>query len=232
MLKESNICQLIEVTVFFFFFLGGGEGFGGGGRVLRIPRFPSRSLTAARISFESLDYRPLFFRAPPSSAVYQSCHCTPHCSRSKLGEGILREPRTVSILLSLLLDRRAPPKLVLIVLKLCRCALPLMSAKSCGEVTLPSEAMHYLAGKHGTLPNESSVLRVATLLLAKLGDFVLPSADSKSPELLEVISSDESDTEDTSSDASNGGMMSLYLHKRHDQPAHEVVQKVLRCVSS
>lgn len=143
--------------------------------------------------------------------------------RSKLGEGILREPRTISTLLSLLLDRRAPPKLILIVLKLCRSALPLMSAKNCQEVTLPPSARHYLDEKHGTNQESSSVVRVARLLLAKLGGFVLPSVDSAGEEDLEDENYNENDFMENS-----GAMMCLYLHKRDDQPAHEVVQKVLR----
>ena len=143
--------------------------------------------------------------------------------RSKLGEGILREPRTISTLLSLLLDRRAPPKLILIVLKLCRSALPLMSAKNCQEVTLPPSARHYLGEKHGANQESSSVVRVARLLLAKLGGFVLPSVDSAGEEDLGHEDYGENDVMEKS-----GAMMYLYLHKRDDQPAHEVVQKVLR----
>jgi len=145
--------------------------------------------------------------------------------RSKLGEGILREPRTISTLLSLLLDRRAPPKLVLIVLKLCRSALPLMSAKSCEEVTLPPSARHYLGGKHGAYQVGSPVVRVANLLLAKLGDFVLPSVDTEDEEDLENEAEDYEENEFNNKSEST---MCLYIHKRDDQPAHEVVQKVLR----
>lgn len=157
-----------------------------------------------------------------SSHVYVFLFCV-LLIRSKLGEGILREPGTISTLLSLLLDRRAPPKLILIVLKLCRSALPLMSAKNCQEVTLPPSARHYLGEKHGANQESSSVVRVARLLLAKLGGFVLPSVDSAGEEDLEDEDYDENDVMEKS-----GAMMCLYLHKRDDQPAHEVVQKVLR----
>ena len=100
-----------------------------------------------------------------------------------------------------------------------------MSAKNCEEVTLPHSARHYLGGKHGPHQEGSSVLRVAKLLVAKLGDFVLPSVDTGSEEDLENEAEDyeENDINDKSE-----GTMCLYLHKRDDQPAHEVVQKVLR----
>lgn len=67
------------------------------------------------------------------------------------------------------------------------------------------------------------MVRVARLLLAKLGGFVLPSVDSAGEEDLEDEDYDENDVMEKS-----GAMMCLYLHKRDDQPAHEVVQKVLR----
>lgn len=160
-----------------------------------------------------------------SSLVYMCFFFFPLVIRSKLGEGILREPRTISTLLSLLLDRRAPPKLILIVLKLCRSALPLMSAKNCQEVTLPHSARHYLGEKHGANQGSSSVVRVARLLLAKLGGFVQPSVDSAGEEDLE---DDAEDYDENDVLEKSGAMMCLYLHKRDDQPAHEVVQKVLR----
>ena len=103
-----------------------------------------------------------------------------------------------------------------------------MSAKSCEQVTLPSSARHYLGGKHKHHQGGSSVVRVANLLLAKLGDFVLPSVDSRDEDDLE---NEAEDYEENGFSNSNESTMCLYLHKRDDQPAHEVVQKVLRyCV--
>lgn len=101
-----------------------------------------------------------------------------------------------------------------------------MSAKNCEEVTLPFSAKHYLGGKHGGNLEESSVFRVAKLLLAKLGDFVLPSLNSGSEEDREEDMDDYDDNEITNK--SGNSTMCLYVHKRDDQPAHEVVQKVLR----
>ena len=57
--------------------------------------------------------------------------------RSHIGKAILSQPACVSKLLSLLLDQRPSPKLVLIILQLCRAALPLMSVEDCGKVALP-----------------------------------------------------------------------------------------------
>lgn len=150
--------------------------------------------------------------------------------RSRLGEAILREPRTVSTLLSLILDRRAPPKLVLIILKLCRSALPLMSAKACGEVTLPASAKQYL-GRGVAQKGTGPVVRIAKLLLAKLGDFVLPSMWSDAPE----VSEDDVERpvggerpEGGEGEEEYGDVVTLYVHKREDQPAYKVVQNIFR----
>ncbi|KAG5840240.1 hypothetical protein ANANG_G00186720 [Anguilla anguilla] len=61
-------------------------------------------------------------------------------SRCHIGKAILSQPACVSKLLSLLLDQRPSPKLVLIILQLCRAALPLMSVEDCGNVALPPGA--------------------------------------------------------------------------------------------
>ena len=69
------------------------------------------------------------------------------------------------------------------------------------------------------------MFRVAKLLLAKLGDFVLPSVDSGSGEDPE---DEAEDYEENYINNKSESTMCLYVHKRDDQPAHEVVQKVLR----
>ena len=100
-----------------------------------------------------------------------------------------------------------------------------MDAKSCQEVTLPTSAKHYLGVKHGLHQESSSVVRVAELLLAKLGDFVLPSVDSG---IEDEIESEAEVYEENDISTKGESTMCLYVHKRDDQPAHEVVQKVLR----
>ena len=179
-----------------------------------------------RINFSSQS-RALFQRAPWLTRV------KPVPCRSRLGEAILREPRTVSTLLALILDRRAPPKLVLITLKLCRSALPLMSAKSCEQVTLPASAKRYIVGGVVQRGAAGPVARVAKLLLAKLGDFVLPSAWSDAPE---TVSEDDVEARPPEGEQSGvgedgeefGDVVTLYVHKRDHQPAYKVVQKIFR----
>lgn len=95
-------------------------------------------------------------------------------SRSHIGKAILSQPACVSKLLSLLLDQRPSPKLVLIILQLCRAALPLMSVEDCGNVALPSwsYSINTLDSEQPDANDPAS--RIAALLLAKLADYVVP----------------------------------------------------------
>lgn len=80
----------------------------------------------------------------------------------------------MSKLLSLLLDQRPSPKLVLIILQLCRAALPLMSVEDCGNVELPPWS--YSVPSLNSEPEDPSdpASKIASLLLAKLADYVVP----------------------------------------------------------
>lgn len=105
--------------------------------------------------------------------VFVKCFCVLYC-RSHIGKAILSQPACVSKLLSLLLDQRPSPKLVLIILQLCRAALPLMSVEDCGNVALPSwsYSINTLDAEQQDASDPAS--RIAALLLAKLADYVVP----------------------------------------------------------
>lgn len=112
-------------------------------------------------------------------AFVSHCYCSLLCfvffnSRSHIGKAILSQPACVSKLLSLLLDQRPSPKLVLIILQLCRAALPLMSVEDCGNVALPSwsYSINTLDAEQQDANDPAS--RIAALLLAKLADYVVP----------------------------------------------------------
>ncbi|XP_035690109.1 probable E3 ubiquitin-protein ligase HECTD4 [Branchiostoma floridae] len=158
-------------------------------------------------------------------------------SRSKLGKAILSQPACVSKLLSLLLDQRPSPKLVLIVLQLCRVALPLISAEDCENIQLPcwGQDMHVFEGGI-----QDPAARIASLLLAKLGDYVVPGAQTA----LSLASPDHSQPSAPASAAVHGGTgdrerleeteaqdgrIAVYVHKREDQSSHEVIQPLLSC---
>ena len=93
-------------------------------------------------------------------------------SRSRMGKAILSQPGCVSRLLSLLLDQRPSPKLVLIILQLCRVALPLMAAEDCDRVELPTWGQEMLSDQISD--RNDKPIQIASLLLAKLGDFLVP----------------------------------------------------------
>lgn len=70
---------------------------------------------------------------------------------------------------------RPSPKLVLIILQLCRVALPLMSTTDCAQVVLPAWGQHlYAAHWSSAQPVSDPPARIISLLLAKLGDLLVP----------------------------------------------------------
>lgn len=70
---------------------------------------------------------------------------------------------------------RPSPKLVLIILQLCRVALPLMNTADCEQVELPVWGQH-LTNTHWNTsePITDPPAKIVSLLLAKLGDFLVP----------------------------------------------------------
>ncbi|XP_071497133.1 probable E3 ubiquitin-protein ligase HECTD4 [Diadema antillarum] len=175
--------------------------------------------------------------AAGSEALQEVLSLLNNLSRSRMGRAILSQPACVSKLLSLLLDQRPSPKLVLIILQLCRVALPLMSAQDCAHVRLPvwgSELDTPGAGATSDGGDGTSVAdgdppaRIASLLLAKLGDCVVPGCQTMlAPEQLghfpssSFVPSREDDLED------QDGRLSVFLHKREDQTSREVIQALL-----
>ncbi|XP_066465637.1 probable E3 ubiquitin-protein ligase HECTD4 [Tiliqua scincoides] len=158
-------------------------------------------------------------------------------SRSHIGKAILSQPACVSKLLSLLLDQRPSPKLVLIILQLCRAALPLMSVEDCGNVELPpwSYSVPSLNSEQDDPSDPAS--KIASLLLAKLADYVVPGCQT----VLSPTAS-EPDTSLTKSNPKGSlkgdkdpgeeseavdGKLSIFIHKREDQSSHEVLQPLL-----
>uniref|UniRef100_A0AAY5EB62 HECT domain-containing protein n=1 Tax=Electrophorus electricus TaxID=8005 RepID=A0AAY5EB62_ELEEL len=158
-------------------------------------------------------------------------------SRSHIGKTILSQPACVSKLLSLLLDQRPSPKLVLIILQLCRAALPLMSVEDCGNVALPSWSYSINAIETEQQDASDPASCIAALLLAKLADYVVPGCQT----LLSPASS-EPDTSISRATPKNSiktdkdageegeavdGKLSIFIHKREDQSSHEVLQPLL-----
>ncbi|XP_076346000.1 putative E3 ubiquitin-protein ligase HECTD4 isoform X3 [Tachypleus tridentatus] len=159
-------------------------------------------------------------------------------SKSRMGKAILSQPACISRLLLLLLDERPSPKLVMIILKLCHIALPLISAEECTKLlSLPS---WFVADCDKLSPDVTDTpSRVASLFLTRLGDYIIPGCQLLSrQESQEVLSSDVflvSVKDNGSQDRDRGledsdiqdGKLSVFLHKREDQSSHEVIQPLL-----
>ncbi|XP_028827058.1 probable E3 ubiquitin-protein ligase HECTD4 isoform X2 [Denticeps clupeoides] len=163
-------------------------------------------------------------------------------SRSHIGKAILSQPACVSKLLSLLLDQRPSPKLVLIILQLCRTALPLMSVEDCGNVALPTWSFSIHAFDAEQQDSNDPASRIAALLLAKLADYVVPGNHWAGCQTLLSPSPSEPDTSLTRSSPKSAlkadkdigeegeavdGKLSIFIHKREDQSSHEVLQPLL-----
>uniref|UniRef100_A0A8C2K1G8 HECT domain E3 ubiquitin protein ligase 4 n=2 Tax=Cyprinus carpio TaxID=7962 RepID=A0A8C2K1G8_CYPCA len=158
-------------------------------------------------------------------------------SRSHIGKTILSQPACVSKLLSLLLDQRPSPKLVLIILQLCRAALPLMSVEDCGNVALPSWSYSAYALDAEQQEASDPAFRIASLLLAKLADYVVPGCQTLlSPSASEADtsltracpkSSAKTDRDASKEGEAVDGKLSIFIHKREDQSSHEVLQPLL-----
>lgn len=158
-------------------------------------------------------------------------------SRSKMGKAILSQPACVSKLLSLLLDQRPSPKLVLIILQLCRVSLPLMNTVDCEEVELPAWGQQlYQAHWSSAQPVSDPPAKIICLLLAKLGDFLVPgdqvllSSRSPSQDSSGAGRLNKSGDPDKLDDLDiQRGKLSVFVHKRQDQLSHDIIQLLLNC---
>ncbi|XP_062590799.1 probable E3 ubiquitin-protein ligase HECTD4 isoform X2 [Saccostrea cucullata] len=154
-------------------------------------------------------------------------------ARSRMGRAILSQPACVSKLLSLLLDQRPSPKLVLIILQLCRVALPLMNTADCELVELPVWGQHLTTTHWNTSePISDPPAKIVSLLLAKLGDFLVPgdyaTLVSRRPSVdLTQGKPQTGDKEKSEESDIQAGKLSVFIHKREDQLSHEVIQPLL-----
>ncbi|KAK6968629.1 E3 ubiquitin-protein ligase HECTD4 [Biomphalaria glabrata] len=158
-------------------------------------------------------------------------------SRSKMGKAILSQPACVSKLLSLLLDQRPSPKLVLIILQLCRVSLPLMNCVDCEEVELPAWGQQLYSSHWSTAkPVSDPPAKIICLLLAKLGDFLVPGdqvlLSSRSPSQDSSVpgrSTKGNDPDKPEDSDVQRGKLSVFVHKREDQMSHDIIQPLLSC---
>ena len=164
-------------------------------------------------------------------------------SSSKMGKDILSQPSCVSKLLSLLLEPKLSPKMILTIIQLCHSALPLMSPEGFSHISLP----HWTLGQEEVKINDlDPPKKIISLIFAKLADFLIPgcqiSATSHGKTSCKLASrktstegteeGDALDEKDIPQDLPDmDRTLSLFIHKREDQSANEIVQQLLNASS-
>ena len=161
-------------------------------------------------------------------------------SSSKMGKDILCQPSCVSKLLSLLLEPKLSPKMILTVIQLCHSALPLMSQDGFDHISLPQWS---LGQEEVKIDGLNPPKQIISLIFSKLADFLVPGcqiiASSKKKVSLskpmKKISVEEGEPLDESIIPQDlpdmDRTLSLFIHKREDQSANEVVQQLLNASS-
>ncbi|CAG5121382.1 unnamed protein product, partial [Candidula unifasciata] len=152
-------------------------------------------------------------------------------SRSKMGKAILSQPACVSKLLMLI------SLLVLIILQLCRVSLPLMNTVDCEEVELPAWGQQlYSSHWSSAQPVSDPPAKIICLLLAKLGDFLVPGdqvlLSSRSPSQESSVpgrSTKPGESDKLEDSDIQRGKLSVLVHKREDQMSHDIIQPLLSC---
>ena len=157
-------------------------------------------------------------------------------AESKMGQDILSQPTCVSKLLSLLLEPKLSPRMIQTIVQLCHVALPLLSHESFNQVEVPIWSL----GEENVCPAEDKPCKsMVKLLLAKIADYIVPGYQIKALtqktifEKLEEVKEkiDENFNEEDALIPHDipdmDRTMSLYLYKREDEPAHDVIQHLL-----
>ena len=206
-------------------------------QVLRLPHQVSILLTnnlvrAKNASVENSNYE----------ALQEILLLLNNLSESKMGRDILSQPSCVSKLLALLLEPKLSPKMIQTIVQLCHVALPLMTEEAFHQVEVP----HWtLGGERLEARCEDSSRQMVRLILAKVADYLVPGCqvtalDHKQETLrqtniTENVNPADSDLgEDTLIPGDIPDMdrtMSLFLYKREDETAHDMIQRLLNASS-
>ena len=177
-------------------------------------------------------------------------------AKSKLGKEILSQSVCVSKLLSLLLEPRLSPKMIMTIACLCHVALPLMSENSCRHVTLPAWKIGTHTSNDDGAGEEngtggSNTEKIVSLLVAKIADFSVPgcqashaasskstvntntgpafsaSGDAGALQRMQESLSNSTSLAAASLEQVPDTNMSLFVHKRAEQNAQDVIQQLL-----
>ena len=123
------------------------------------------------------------------------------------------------------------------ILQLCYVALPLLSPESVNQVDIPSWT---LGNEKPTLQEENPYRKMIKLLLAKVADYLVPGyqvsqqakkiKNSKEEEEITLVDM-EKDSVVPNDIPDMDRTLSLYLYKREDETAHEIIQHLLNVSS-
>ena len=155
-------------------------------------------------------------------------------AESKMGKNILSQPTCVSKLLYLLLEPKLSPKMIQTILQLCHVALPLLPPESVNQVDIPSWS---LGNEKMIMTEENPYRKMIKLLLAKVSDYLVPGYQVSQQAQKEKPTEEEKELTITDMEDSvvpkdiPDRTMSLYLFKREDETAHEIIQHLLNVSS-
>lgn len=158
--------------------------------------------------------------------------------KCQIGRDILSKPKCVSTLLALMLETRLSPKMILSITRLCHIALPLMSSTDCDQVEVPD---WFLGNIKVVWPSNSNARdKIVDLLLTKMGDFIVPGVAASLPHHAtfskrSTRTATKSESKDQHRIEANPNVelarecntLSLIIHKREDESAQDIVQKLL-----
>ena len=149
-------------------------------------------------------------------------------ARSHMGRTILSQPACVSKLLLLLTDQRPSPKLVLIVLQLCRISLPLMTMADCDKVFIPP---------HPTLTSSPHTTSMAVstirLFMAKLAEYIVPISSHVPVEATPTQEATPTEAVTTvphpqvQEEVDESGQASVVIYRRDNEGAADILHMLL-----
>ena len=171
-------------------------------------------------------------------------------SESKMGRDILRQPSCVSRLLSLLLEPKLSPQMIQTIVQLCHVALPLITEEAFHQVEVPQWS---LGSDRPGQQTEDASRQMIRLLLAKVADYLVPGCQvavqdikqqqqqqQQQQQLVRTQTSHSNSTGETELEGDTvipsdipdmDRTMSLFLYKREDETAHDIIQKLLNASS-
>ncbi len=149
------------------------------------------------------------------SSIQEALLLLTDLSESRLGQDILIHPKCVSKLLSLLVEPRLSPRMILTIARLCHVALPLMSAENCAKIMLPTEEKNQEDMSYVAMP-------IVAILMSKLTDFLVPG-----PRIYEEGLKKEFTLEKQESGPASMASTTVCIHSSGALSSHDLIQHLI-----